>query len=1092
MYCSSTGYGCVVADYASGFVKGLTGALCLGRVGRGYRRGVMAGLLSVAGAVVLPGAFGVETSQAQTRQINWQSTDPARGTVCKRYGSADRSGGINNSPVYTFSDSNQNIEKCGIYANSPSRNYDGDGADVSGAFPRIAVIYGKRAADSRTQQPGLPIKVRIYRANSNRPSTSGVTVTCIVNGAERATITGAGPNTWKIALSDGESCNLKVRIDPRTNPDWPALELTATLKRETTGNHVTMSDTRFRGGRNVGGTIAVTAKTTTRFEPLPKDIGNAVVGRPVTVTATVTNDTGATTPTGTVTFKNGNRNIACTNTGDGTLRERRTGVAVATCTFTPGTSGPIVLDVEYAKTSNFEASKASEASGANPAQTPDERTLTVAKATARAAFVTGPQGQTTTTDAITPTAGNDIPLYVKVESTAQPAQSLDGEVELQDDSGAKIPNSSCGSLNNGVATCTIPGASVTPALTEVHAGYKGDTRHNDITSNQRPRRSIRVSSSKTGLAKPTIVLTPSNPQAGDKITATITFTKPQGQSANFNGVPKITISGIRIDNDMCASVTAVPANGVITCTFDVPVAGNGEVRVAYSGDPTYADTQAGPAPFTVISRTGKLPAPAPVISLDKTNPDINGEVTVTVTFASPPKQGTGYSGTVKVTVTGTGNPSAAIGKNTCGRDITIPTTGGPVTCRFTPTSIGEFEVSIAPADLNDKAYNFGAAKPVKGRAGPKVADLTAQMIRDFLGDRNAMLLASTPDIHMRLRDREQSGAGGHISVNLGKSEDGTASALSMELRTPLPGDVSITDDTITFAASARRLMGSGLFGADVSDDVADPIIYTDVSKSADPVQRWDVWVEGRIARFDSDNGKDGKFGVVYLGADYLITPNILIGLMTQYDWLSKDYRAANGQITGHVKGKGWMVGPYAAVRFGEKLYLDVQARGGQSSNDITPIGTYTDTFKTTRWFVRGKLIGDFDYGDWTIRPGVAVQYISEKQKAYTDSLGNAIAAQTVSQGDVRVGPRIAYTYNLAGGSALIPWAEFAGVYTFGSKGKFSNGTYASDIHGFSGSVKAGVDWWTPGGARFSLAGSYDGIGSGSASYGVQARVEITF
>ncbi len=1055
MYCRSTECRRVVADCASGFVTGLTRAFCVRRVGRGCCRGVMSGLLSVAGVMLFLATIGTGEALAlvcpdsvnpasANRIFRLQISDPSASGQLGSCIASPRNGAIKRMYDQTFTNSD---------------------------MIRIFVPFGNSFTSA-----DFGNRIKIVHHNSGGRHFN---VSCT-----GSTVTNSGNYITYVSLPNvGDTCNLVIRTDRQT----PPLMYEGTLTREANGYQLTRGSTE--GGFKQ---VASSYKTQTLFDPQPIIIHNAFAGQPVTVTATVTNITDATTPTGTVTFKDGNGNIACTNAGDGTLRERRAGVAFATCTFTtPGTPGPIVLDVEYAKTGDFQASKASEKSGANPAQTRAERTLKV-QATATATFVTDDTGATEDPGVIRASLNQEITLYVKVVSDVKPPLSLNGKVELQDHTGAKIPNSSCGSLNNGVATCTIPGAFVTRKLPDfIYAGYKGDTIHNDITAS-RPWRAIRVSSSKTGLAKPTIVLTPSNPQAGDKITATITFTKPQGQSANFNGVPKITISGIRIDNDMCASVTAVPANGVITCTFDVPVAGNGEVGVAYSGDPTYADTQAGPAPFTVISRTGKLPAPAPVISLDKTNPDINGEVTVTVTFASPPKPGTGYSGTVKVTVTGTGNPSAAIGKNTCGRDITIPTTGGPVTCRFTPTSIGEFEVSIAPADLNDKAYNFGAVKPVKGRAGPKVADLTAQMIRDFLGDRNAMLLASTPDIHMRLRDREQSGAGGHISVNLGKSEDGTASALSMELRTPLPGDVSITDDTITFAASARRLMGSGLLGADVSDDVADPIIYTDVSKSADPVQRWDVWVEGRIARFDSDNGKDGKFGVVYLGADYLITPNVLIGLMTQYDWLSKDYRAANGQITGHVKGKGWMVGPYAAVRFGEKLYLDVQARGGQSSNDITPIGTYTDTFKTTRWFVRGKLIGDFDYGDWTIRPGVAVQYISEKQKAYTDSLGNAIAAQTVSQGDVRVGPRIAYTYNLAGGSALIPWAEFAGVYTFGSKGKFSNGTYASDIHGFSGSVKAGVDWWTPGGARFSLAGSYDGIGSGSASYGVQARVEITF
>ncbi len=437
----------------------------------------------------------------------------------------------------------------------------------------------------------------------------------------------------------------------------------------------------------------------------------------------------------------------------------------------------------------------------------------------------------------------------------------------------------------------------------------------------------------------------------------------------------------------------------------------------------------------------------------------------TYTITAADFAGTGYD-LDSVSCTGDTNPATATTTDLAKRQATIGLDiGETITCTFSASN----------------------------KASVATAQKTRQMVADYLGDRNAMLLAHGVDMDSRLNRLRPGGrsgqVGGTLSVNLGKSQDATASAFSMDLRTSLPGDVSVTDDAIAFAASTSRLRQTGLFGADIGDD--DDIMSGDIGDvseaSGTPQMRWDVWIEGRIARFDSRNNKDGRFGVVYLGADYLITPDVLIGLMAQYDWLKKDY-----DTNGHVKGQGWMVGPYAALRFGEALYLDVQARAGRSSNDITPVGTYTDKFKTTRWFVSGKLSGDFDYGDWTIRPGIKVQYIGEKQKAYTDSLGNRIAAQTVSEGDVRAGPRIAYTYNLADGGTLIPWAEFEGVYTFGSKGKFSKGTYASDIHGLSGSIEAGFDWRMPAGAMFSLSGSYDGIGSGSKSYGARARIDIPF
>ncbi len=466
--------------------------------------------------------------------------------------------------------------------------------------------------------------------------------------------------------------------------------------------------------------------------------------------------------------------------------------------------------------------------------------------------------------------------------------------------------------------------------------------------------------------------------------------------------------------------------------------------------------------------------------------------------------GTGFTLTTTKTQTSDSKDSGDLDPNTytitatdfAGTDYSLSDIGCIVTgtgsrgSTTTPTaSDRKVEVVLNANDIVTCVFSAAYAP----KASVATAEKTRQMVTDYLGDRNAMLLAHGVDMDSRLNRLRQGGrsgqVGGTLSVNLGQSQDATASAFSMDLRTSLPGDVSVTDDAITFAASTSRLRQTGLFGADIGDD--DDIMSGDIGDvseaSGTPQMRWDVWIEGRIARFDSRNNKDGRFGVVYLGADYLITPDVLIGLMAQYDWLKKDY-----DTNGHVKGQGWMVGPYAALRFGEALYLDVQARAGRSSNDITPVGTYTDKFKTTRWFVSGKLSGDFDYGDWTIRPGIKVQYIGEKQKAYTDSLGNRIAAQTVSEGDVRAGPRIAYTYNLADGGTLIPWAEFEGVYTFGSKGKFSKGTYASDIHGLSGSIEAGFDWRMPAGAMFSLSGSYDGIGSGSKSYGARARIDIPF
>src|SRR5690606_25810462 len=56
------------------------------------------------------------------------------------------------------------------------------------------------------------------------------------------------------------------------------------------------------------------------------------------------------------------------------------------------------------------------------------------------------------------------------------------------------------------------------------------------------------------------------------------------------------------------------------------------------------------------------------------------------------------------------------------------------------------------------------------------------------------------------------------------------------------------------------------------------------SPETDPMLHpFDIWIEGRIVRFSTaDNA--GDFAILHGGADYLLTPNLLVGLGLQADW----------------------------------------------------------------------------------------------------------------------------------------------------------------------------------------------------------------
>ena len=122
---------------------------------------------------------------------------------------------------------------------------------------------------------------------------------------------------------------------------------------------------------------------------------------------------------------------------------------------------------------------------------------------------------------------------------------------------------------------------------------------------------------------------------------------------------------------------------------------------------------------------------------------------------------------------------------------------------------------------------------------------------------------------------------------------------------------------------------------------------------------WDVWFEGHYTHFWDDNfdaDRSGNLGVAYLGADYLIQPGVLLGVLFQYDTMRDTSDTYGSKVSGH----GWMVGPYTSIQLTDNLLFDARAAWGESYNDINPLGFYTDTFDTERWLIRGNLTGNSD------------------------------------------------------------------------------------------------------------------------------------
>jgi len=342
-------------------------------------------------------------------------------------------------------------------------------------------------------------------------------------------------------------------------------------------------------------------------------------------------------------------------------------------------------------------------------------------------------------------------------------------------------------------------------------------------------------------------------------------------------------------------------------------------------------------------------------------------------------------------------------------------------------------------------------------------EATSTLIADFLGARNTFLLANQPGSGRRI---------GRFSSVASQTTTGSASGFGLSGAIPVPVQASLTATTLSFTSHYAWTGPSGLNAGEASDE----------DRKA---HERDIWIEGQIAGFNDANA-NGTFGVVYAGADQLITPDILLGALVQYDWFSQDGDTDGSEVT----GTGWMAGPYATFKLDEGFFADLRAAWGQSSNDINPTGTYTDSFDTNRWLVSGSLIGSYQVDRWTIQPAASLSYIRETQESYTDSLNVVIPEQSVSQGEFRAGPKLSYVIVFESGNRLTPSFNFDGAYTFGNDGLYSSGSLAREVQGLRGRAGFSLDLATTSDLTVSVASHYDGIGTSADLFGATLRFSM--
>jgi hypothetical protein len=618
-----------------------------------------------------------------------------------------------------------------------------------------------------------------------------------------------------------------------------------------------------------------------------------------------------------------------------------------------------------------------------------------------------------------------------------------------------------------------------------------------------------------------------DPSAVGARTATISIANDDADEAPFTfaisgtgqaAVPEIAVRGNGVEivaadaTPSAADLTDFGATDVATGTiarsFTIANTGTGTLTL---GPNAVSLAGANAADFTVTAQPAVNVAAAATTTFTLTfDPSAGGARAATVTITNDDADeapytfaiaGTGQvGGTITLVQMVTGpDVTTEFSSPTAALNTTLTSVGGTATLTVTAVPVGSHTVTAAnlaalgygitaiSCNDNDSSADVANASATIVLAGGETVvctfvvvesrAATSRMIADFLGARGTFLLSNQPGSGRRT---------GRFSGNAGGSgTTGSLSAFGLSGAIPVPLQAAFSGDTLSFASSHGWGQAvtrtppdpAGRLGAnDNTADAPRPVLDLD---------RRTVWIEGTIAGFD-DRQSDGTFGVVYAGADQLVTPDILVGALVQYDWFRQEQDTGGGKVT----GRGWMAGPYATFRLDESLFADIRFAWGKSRNDVTPIGTYTDTFDTTRWLGSGAFIGDFAYEDWSIQPTISLVYLREAQKRYTDSLGIDIPGQSVSQGEVKAGPRIGYAHLFESGDRLEPFMSLEGAYVFGDDGLYSDGSLAKEVSGLRGRLGYGLDWRTEAGQSLSVSGTYDGIGTNANILGVSLKLSV--
>jgi hypothetical protein len=744
------------------------------------------------------------------------------------------------------------------------------------------------------------------------------------------------------------------------------------------------------------------------------------------------------------------------------------------------------------------------------------------------------------------TRGVTLTVVAPAAMTVSPANGLVSAGPQGQQGGAFTPASQSFTVSNGGAlpmNYAVSGAPAWISLTNASGTIPAGGSATVTTS-------LNAAANALGVAVHTGTLTFTNQTNGNGTTtrpvsldvrnpAQIAMTPPEGLTASgFQGGPFSPASKVYTLNNPGAYpvnftasanqswLTAAPASGTI------PAGGSANVTLSINAGANALQSATHTGALTVTNTTNGLGTASRSAALTVIP---NGQVVVRVETQEGDGTFNFTSATsslnLNVTTSSGSGQSAAITLNPGAYSVAVALPQGfgltGVSCNDSNSTgdVAGKSASIVLASAETVTCTFRAANSRKK---------TVEVIEQFMGQRNDMLLTHGPDLMGRFRfgaTSDYSAIRDSDDVNEA-GQSGAQSLLAATGTQPFTASRAVnaqTQDILNKAMTSfgrdtmrdenetgfypeedgiRRLSNDGdtnsfSFAASMNQFMrwagasAAGEAYAKTPEAQAKAQanwsRFDIWIQGHGAKFSDDRAgtdSDGHFGVVYFGADYFVRPWLLVGVLAQADTMKQE--SATDSFS--IEGTGWMAGPYAVARLNDQMFLETRAAWGTSDNEVSPFLTYTDSFGSERWLVSSTLTGAFQKNQWLFRPSASLAYIEDVSDAYVDSLGVPIPSVRTALGQFRAEPEISYAYKLSSGTILEPKLGAAVIWNFESSGTAANfGGTMSGPEETRGKVNGGMSARFVGGTIVDLEASYDGLGSDNyhaASGQVTVRVPI--